>query len=300
VRAGVQASDLSARGTTVGTIGERKSLALVSVPGSRTCADKSGASPRASRRPRLGTLLLEYAEMSGSSYCARNLRRNDFLYVIGEPGDAIHLIVSGWVKRVVPSYLGKESLVDIHLSGDIVGEISLADGRRHDSAIAMSSCVVLVIPSEVLYVMLDSVEVRLTWVEYMSDRLRRQQEIIWQFATMDCRTRLTARLAMLGHLLATVDDGQRIQLPRWVTHEDLASIVGTTRSRIGTFLRDLEADGLVIRSRTGLTFDPSQLLACVGGSGAPTRTSRAMSQPGRRHATNFGGHARPGSVGGPR
>jgi CRP/FNR family cyclic AMP-dependent transcriptional regulator len=202
--------------------------------------------------------------LSGSSLPIRKLERNDFLYVQGEPGDTLFLIETGWLKRIVPTVSGRSPLIDVHRWGDLVGEASLSDGMRHDSIIAMSPCTVLVLYSKLLYRVLLAGDLISDWTVHMSERIRIQQDIISQFVTMDSRNRLAARLVMFGQRLELSGDGT-VELPRQLTQEDLAAIVGTTRSRIGVFLRELEQDGLIRRSERGIEYEPNRLLANLLG-----------------------------------
>lgn len=240
----------------------------LSVSASKSCPSASVNERAAASRVRpclslgLSLALRRQSAVSGLTLPRRILRRNEFLYVHGEPGETLFMIESGWLKRVVPTMSGRNPLIDIHGWGDLIGEASLSDNMRHDSIIALSDCRVLVVSMEILHRLLQAGELTADWTRHICDRIRWHQDVIAQFITMDSRQRLSARLAMLGQRLIHDDEGV-VELPRGLTQEDLAAIVGTTRSRIGVFLRALEDDGLIVRSGGALCYEPTSLGAAL-------------------------------------
>lgn len=171
----------------------------------------------------------------------RTIARNASLYVYGEAGSTVFIINKGWVKRLVPDRAGKPSIMDMHQAGDIVGEMSFADGLRHDSAVAKSDCVVDVVQQDVLMDVMRSNDLLPLWTAFLCERLRHQQEIIAQFVSLDSERRLAVRLLTL----TTRTGGSSLHR---ITHEELAAMIGTTRSRVGVFLQRFEDIGLINRT----------------------------------------------------
>ena len=67
---------------------------------------------------------------------SRRFRRGEVIFHIGDPGDALFVIVSGEVKISLPSETGDEAILATLRPGDVFGELALLDGApRSASAI---------------------------------------------------------------------------------------------------------------------------------------------------------------------
>lgn len=184
--------------------------------------------------------------LAAANTVTRSVPRNSNVYVCGEAGSTLFIVLSGWVKRVVPDADGKQTIVDFHLTGELFGEITAADGVRHDSVVAKSDCVVQVFAHDELQVLLRVNDLVSDWTRFLAGRLLLQQEIIAHFVNLDSERRLAVRLLMLAERMQP-SPAARIPLPQ-ITQEELAGMVGTTRSRVGVFLQRFEGAGLISRS----------------------------------------------------
>ena len=78
---------------------------------------------------------------------ARRFRRGEVIFHIGDPGDALFVIVQGEVKISLPSETGDEAILATLRSGDVFGELALLDGApRSASATAISPTETVVLP----------------------------------------------------------------------------------------------------------------------------------------------------------
>ena len=94
------------------------------------------------RCPRDDPVLLgarpEALESVASSMRARRFRRGEVIFHIGDPGDALFVIVEGEVKISLPSETGEEAILATLRPGDVFGELALLDGApRSASATAI-------------------------------------------------------------------------------------------------------------------------------------------------------------------
>ena len=71
---------------------------------------------------------------------SRRFRRGEVIFHIGDPGDALFVIVDGEVKISLPSETGEEAILATLRPGDVFGELALLDGApRSASATAISA-----------------------------------------------------------------------------------------------------------------------------------------------------------------
>jgi len=74
------------------------------------------------------------------------------------------------------------------------------------------------------------------FVKYLAVRVADQQEVIANLVTVDSEQRLGKTLLHLGRKLGRKDP-RSIRIELRISHEELASMVGTTRSRISVFMQ---------------------------------------------------------------
>jgi len=212
------------------------------------------------------------------------LSENASLYTSGDRGQSLYLLERGAVKTVTHSLAGKDCLLDIHVGGDMIGESSLHSLSREETAIAMVPTSVIHLPYQPF---LDHV-VRAgwvdAWVQHLLARLNERQQIITDMVTANCEWRLAATLLRLSRKLAR-PAGQDLHIGLHITHQELSEMVGTTRSRIGFFLKNFRELGLVGAKQDGsLTVNERRLSTFV------------LTRQEGRQAGGFIGHRAPRPV----
>lgn len=94
---------------------------------------------------------------------------------------------------------------------------------------------------------LSDAGLREEFVLYLARRLSEQQQMITGLVTEDSEYRLAAVLLNLGCKIGKREN-HRLRIEQRITQEELSSMVGTTRSRVGYFLKRFRAAGLVERA----------------------------------------------------
>jgi len=173
-----------------------------------------------------------------------HLFRNERLYQSGDKDPNLYLIETGRIKTVTVSLAGKECLLSIQTQGDLVGESCLVQAERAETAIAMGPSAVRIIPRMAFLEMLSDRDLMEPCLYYLSRRLFEQQQLITHLVTEDSRQRLAMILLELGYKLGASDGGS-VRIEQKITHEELGAMVGTTRSRIGYFLKSFRDMGLI-------------------------------------------------------
>lgn len=174
----------------------------------------------------------------------RRLDVNEALYTYGAESHNIYFIESGYVKVLMLSQDARQCLLDICTQGDLVGESCLLRMERMETVIAMTPCVLRVISrAEFLEIVFKHQLVEGS-LQYLAAKLLEKWQIISHFVTADSERRLAATLLRLARKLGKRHDG-RLMIDEKITQEELAEIVGTTRSRIGYFLKRFRTAGLI-------------------------------------------------------
>lgn len=185
---------------------------------------------------------------SESSGSALRLPRHQTVYGLLDRDRSLYLIERGQVKAVATSRDGKECLLGIYTAGDVFGELSLVCGTRTEMVTTMTPTVLRRMPSSRALGALSDAESREEFIRRLVQRLLEQQRSIIDLVTADSEYRLAAVLLHLGRKLGQ-REGQLLRIQARITQEELSAMVGTTRSRVGYFLKRFQEAGLVLRSR---------------------------------------------------
>lgn len=208
---------------------------------------------------------LHDAIRSEPSFAVRtHIPKGGAVYNSGDQDLRMYLVEVGQLKTTTSSADGKECLLSIHTHGDTFGELGLLGGPRQETATAMKDSVIRRINSAKFFDMLINND-HLNWqfTQFLMSRLLDQQQTITQLVTMDSEHRLAATLLRIAQKLGRqLPTG--LQIEAKITQEDLASMVGTTRSRVGLFLKHFREARLVDQLPGGyLLINESALSAYV-------------------------------------
>jgi CRP/FNR family cyclic AMP-dependent transcriptional regulator len=177
-------------------------------------------------------------------------RKGQTIYSQGDAADALFVIQNGTVKLSVESEGEREAILDILSDGDFVGEDAMTgQASRSALASAMTNCSLLrVEKNAMLHALTRQLKLaNMFWVYVLTKNIRYQQDLVDQHCKLS-EKRLKRVLLRLAHY-----GGRRAPeatIPK-MSHETLAQMVGTTRSRISFFMTRFKGSGLVSYERKG-------------------------------------------------
>ncbi|MEU5724766.1 Crp/Fnr family transcriptional regulator [Micromonospora sp. NPDC047738] len=178
------------------------------------------------------------------------LSRNDHIYRAGSPDAHVYVVERGQVKTQMVAASGKRCLLSVHVAGDLFGETALLGLERLESAIALTRTVLRRIPAARAAAVLTAEGSAGVLARHLSIRLQHQQKVVADMVTMPSELRLAVRLQDLAERFGRRGPfGTRVDIA--LTQEDLSEMVGTTRTRVGQFLkrfRELEMVDFTPRS----------------------------------------------------
>lgn len=166
------------------------------------------------------------------------------IYRQGSPADAVLYVQHGDIRLAVLSGSGKEAVIGVLGPGDFFGEGALAgQSVRFATASAMSDSSVLIVPlpqmRRLLHGQLAFADRFLAHMLARNSRL--EADLVDQLFNAS-EKRLARTLLLLAHYGRA--DGPRRVLPK-VSQEVLAEMVGTTRSRVNTFMNKFRKLGFI-------------------------------------------------------
>jgi CRP/FNR family cyclic AMP-dependent transcriptional regulator len=180
----------------------------------------------------------------------------------GQPADSLFYLRRGKVKLSVTSSGGKEAIVAILDTGEFFGEGCLAGQQlRMATATAVTDCTLLRIERALMARLLhERHEISELFVAHLLSRnIRYEADLVDQLFSSS-EKRLARILLLLSHFGR--ESRAELVLPR-VSQDDLAQMVGTTRSRVSHFMNKFRKLGFVDYGAEGGLIVQSGLLSVV-------------------------------------
>ncbi len=197
----------------------------------------------------------------------RRFRRGEAIFHLGDPGDALFLIVSGAVKISLPTEDGGEAILATLRPGEIFGELALLDGApRSASAAAMEPTEVLVLARSRFEELVEAVPaMRTALLRTLAAEIRRLTEQVAELHFLDIPARLAARLLRLTEEAGTRQADGTIRLDGRLSQGELAAMIGATRQTVNRYLGSFAAAGLLRLERDAIVVvDPAGLARTAG------------------------------------
>jgi CRP/FNR family transcriptional regulator, cyclic AMP receptor protein len=162
----------------------------------------------------------------------------------GDPADSIFYLQRGKVKLTVTSQQGKEAIVAVLGAGEFFGEGCLAGQiLRVSTAVAMTDCTFARIERARMARMLhEQHNISELFVTHLLSRNIRYEEDLVDQLFNSSEKRLARILLLLAHF--GKEGRSESVLPR-INQENLAQMVGTTRSRVSHFMNKFKKLGFV-------------------------------------------------------
>lgn len=185
-------------------------------------------------------------------------RRSETIFAQGDVGDSVFYIQKGGVRLSVISKVGREAIVAMLGPGDFCGEGGLAgQSVRMATATALTPTTALVIgKAEMIRVLHAEHALSDRFIAYMLSRNIRVEEDLIDQLFNSSEKRLARALLLLARY-GKQDRPNRV-LPK-ISQATLASMVGTTRSRVNVFLNKFKRLGFIEDGGDGITINNSLL-----------------------------------------
>ncbi len=184
----------------------------------------------------------------------RDVSAGAVVFEVGDPVDAVHVVLSGVLLVRSVSIDGDQAVVDVRGRGDLLDDTALLDGRpglHFDGATALTDVRLLRVPLRAFDELRDrSPTVGAALISQLTDQIRRLSTSLVDLLGRPGRARAARRLVAIADTLERSGMGST---PLVVTQKDLADFVGTTRSTLNAHLKEFEGAGAIASARGRLT-----------------------------------------------
>lgn len=189
------------------------------------------------------------------------LAKGEVLFNEGEPGEKLYVIETGKVKLGHTAPDGRESLIAVLGSGEMLGELSLFDpGPRTATAVAITATKVLSMGHEALLPWLvGRPDLAVALLAALARRLRRTNEALADLVFSDVPGRVAKALLELGSKFGE-PGAEGMVVNHDLTQEELAQLVGASRETVNKALADFSQRGWIrIEQRSVTLLDVDRL-----------------------------------------
>ena len=205
----------------------------------------------------------------------RSFPRNNPVYLPADDAVAVYLLASGRVKICHLTEDGKESILAFVQPGELFGELAIFEsGERGEYVEAIEPSTVVMIPADEMHrLMQEHPDVSLGITKIIGLRRRRIERRLKNLLFLSNRERLTHLLLDLAEDYGK-PNGEGILLGIKLSHQELASVIGSTRETVTIVLGQLRSEGLIQFGRLRIVLSkPDRLAHSV------SRTTPEFSRP---------------------
>ncbi len=192
-------------------------------------------------------------------------RKGEIIYRRGEPSALVLLVREGHVRLTLPK-TGADSVRIVGIAGpaELLGlEAITLDVPRRYTAVAGSACAVLPLSGVGVFKALRASPKTLAQFLRSNDHDLAEARLISLSSGFSSKARIADVLLDLAFRFG-VDDGRRIKLDHWFTHQELAELAGAHRSTVTTAINDWIYDGVLKQQPRGLIINKPGTLRKVG------------------------------------
>ncbi|MEW4562913.1 Crp/Fnr family transcriptional regulator [Bremerella sp. JC770] len=197
---------------------------------------------------------------------AKTVNKGEPIYLPADDANSVLVLASGRVKICHLTSDGKQSILAFIEPGEIFGELAILNmGNRDEYAEAVEKSRVIAIPGETLRELMEEhADLCLGVTKIIGLRRRRIERRVKNLLYLPNRDRIIHLLLELAEQYG-LETNRGIELSIRLSHQDLASLVGSTRETVTVVLGAMQNEGLIELGRRKVILKaPDQLAHQVG------------------------------------
>lgn len=181
---------------------------------------------------------------------SRRFPRNTPIYLPADHADGVLLLAEGRAKIGSFTEEGKQTILGFIEPGELFGELALlGNPTREEYAEAVEKTLVLLIPGDLMQLLIEqNPQLSLGITKLFGLRRRRIERRLKYLLFRSNRDRLVHLMLELAERYGRqTDEGVALRIK--LSHQDLASIIGSTRETVTVVLGELQSEGLLTLGR---------------------------------------------------
>lgn len=198
----------------------------------------------------------EYEEL-GFVHHYIEAKKGDYIYFEAFRHNKLYFIKEGYIRIGFIDDNGNEIIKEIIQQGEVFGQFTLEKNNLNGEFAQaykadVSLCAFNIEDFEKL--LNRKPEVALKYTKQVGNKLRNIQNRLVNLLNKDVRTRLLNFFWQLAqmNMLDSVPEG--LCIPNYLTHEDIAHLIGSSRQTVTTMINELAAEGILTYTRQEICF----------------------------------------------
>lgn len=177
----------------------------------------------------------------------KRLRRNEILFLAGEPAKGLYVIASGAVRAFRTSPDGREQVIHVERAVTTIAEVPVFDEGNYPSTTAAEEpTTVYFLDKQLIFrIAVEHPQLALAAVKLLASHLRKCAALVETLSLREVGQRLARLLLEEARNRGTqTHQGTTIKVP--LTHNQLATRIGTVREVVTRTLIRLQEQGLIV------------------------------------------------------
>lgn len=204
----------------------------------------------------------EYEEL-GLVHNFIEARKGDFIYFDSHLLNKLFFIKDGFIRIGYINEKGEEVVKEIIQKGEVFGQFTLLKNNLNgEFAQAFKSDVSLCAFDIVDFerILLRKPQLAIHYSRQMGQKLRNTENRILNLLNKDVRTRLIGFFYQLAQQHGWKEDHSSCNIENFLTHDDIARLIGSSRQTVTTIINELETEGMIRFSRQQIDITDVKLL----------------------------------------
>jgi CRP/FNR family transcriptional regulator, cyclic AMP receptor protein len=178
-------------------------------------------------------------------------KKEEVIYDVGDSERTFFFLQDGFVKVGTITSDGHELIYDVRKGGDVVGELCASEARRPDRAVALEQTKAIPVPFEdVMEAVRRQPDLLVRLVDVFCRALNEAYAQVNALAVDDTVHRLGKVLLKLAAKIGQ-SSGPQVEIPTYLTQEEIAQMVAVRRERISTALNFLRRRRMIAYTNHG-------------------------------------------------
>lgn len=177
--------------------------------------------------------------------------KGEIIYFSSSDVPRIFLLKKGNIKIVAVDEEGNETIKDIIQKGDLFGELTLENDKdSNEYAKVLSDDVVICsfLMSDFEDLLLRNPSLALSYTKFVGLKMKRIKNSYANLVSKDAKTRLYQFLKDWAEKEGK-QDGNKVTLENYLTQNDIAQIICTSRQTATQLLNEMESQGMLLYNR---------------------------------------------------
>jgi CRP/FNR family transcriptional regulator, polysaccharide utilization system transcription regulator len=209
--------------------------------------------------------LFSFRELFENEADVLHFRKGQIIYSSGSTPLGIYFINTGKAKLCKRGIDGKDQIIRIAITDEILSSSELISGSRYiSSATAMDDCFIFFMPKpQFLALLKDHKQFCEYFIKFVSDELMLAESRIADLAYKPVRERLADTLVYLNKKFNGINNKT---MSFNISRSDLASYVGTAKETINRFISEFRNDRLITTAGTNIDIVNARGLSMIGNN----------------------------------